>query len=176
MTYREEKIAEILSREAKDLSGFTMSERDEYFMSVALEIAHACALDGEVPVGAVCVRDGKIISCGGNGREGEKNALSHAEINAINSACSALGGWRLVGVTMYVTLEPCPMCAGAIINARIPRLVYAAKDARAGSMGSVIRMQSLPLGYSPVVDICESYSKSSVAMLREFFSGRRKNK
>lgn len=175
MTHREDKIRSImLSPDRKsEIEGMTPLERDDYFMSIAMEIARSSALDGEVPVGAVCVRDGAIISCGGNGREGEKNALSHAEINAIDLSCKALGGWRLVGVTLYVTLEPCPMCAGAIINSRIPRVVFAAKDARAGAMGSIIKMQALPLGYSPAVEINEKYQKESVALLRDFFRSRR---
>ncbi|MDY2845614.1 MAG: nucleoside deaminase, partial [Eubacteriales bacterium] len=86
----------------------------------------------------------------------------------------ALGGWRLTGVTLYVTLEPCAMCAGAIINAHIPRVVYAAKDARAGAMGSIVKLQSLPLGYHPLTEVCERFSRESAGLLREFFLARRK--
>ncbi len=153
--------------------GMTFAERDEYFMSVAMTIARACAQVGEVPVGAVIAKDGVIISCGANGREREKNALSHAETNAIYAACTSLGGWRLPDTVLYVTLEPCAMCAGAVINAHIPRVVYAARDARAGAMGSVIRTQSLPLGFKPKVDICEKYSRESALLLRDFFVTRR---
>lgn len=157
-----------------DTCALTPTETDEYFMSLAMDIARSCANDGEVPVGAIAVRGSRIISCGANGREGEKNALSHAELNAISASCRTLGGWRLTGVTLYVTLEPCAMCAGAIINAHIPRVVYAAKDARAGAMGSVVKMQALPLGYRPLVERCERYARESVILLREFFLARRK--
>lgn len=157
-----------------DICALTPTEADEYFMSLAMEIARGCGEDGEVPVGAVAVRGSRIISCGANGREEEKNALSHAELNAISAACAALGGWRLTGVTLYVTLEPCAMCAGAIINAHIPRVVYAAKDARAGAMGSIVKLQSLPLGYHPLVEGCERFSRESAGLLREFFLARRK--
>ena len=156
-----------------DTCAMTPTEVDEYFMSLAMGIARGCGEDGEVPVGAVAVRGSRIISCGANGREGEKNALSHAELNAISAACTALGGWRLTGVTLYVTLEPCAMCAGAVINAHIPRVVYAAKDARAGAMGSIVKLQSLPLGYHPLVEGCERYSREAAQLLREFFYLRR---
>ena len=103
----------------------------------ALELAREAGDEGEVPVGAVVVYQGKIISEGRNRRERDKNALCHAELEAIDGACRALGGWRLWQCELYVTLEPCPMCAGAIINARIPRVVFGASDPKAGSCGSV---------------------------------------
>ncbi len=111
---------------------------DEAFMREALLLAQEAAAEGEVPVGAVVVYEGRVIARGRNRREMDKNALSHAELEAIAGACRALGGWRLWQCTLYVTLEPCPMCAGAVINARIPRLVYGARDPKAGSCGSVV--------------------------------------
>ena len=107
------------------------------FMSLALLEAEKAFLDGEVPVGAVIVRDGEVVSTGRNRREKGKNALCHAEIEAIDGACRALSGWRLPRCEMYVTLEPCPMCAGAIINSRIRRVVYGAADTKAGCCGSL---------------------------------------
>ena len=109
----------------------------EFYMREALKLAKEAAAEGEIPVGAVIVMNGKIISTGRNRRETEKNALCHAEIEAIDGACKALGGWRLWQCQMYVTLEPCPMCAGAIINARIPHIYFGAKDDKNGACGSV---------------------------------------
>ena len=106
---------------------------DRVFMSAAIELARQSALEGEVPVGAVIVRNGEIVATGRNRRETGKNALSHAEIQAIDRACRALGGWRLFECEMFVTLEPCPMCAGAVINSRIKRVVFGAYDKKAGS-------------------------------------------
>lgn len=109
----------------------------EFYMREALKLAREAAAEGEIPVGAVVVKDGEIISTGRNRREKEKNALCHAEIEAIDGACKALGGWRLWQCELYVTLEPCPMCAGAIINARIPHVYYGAKDDKNGACGSI---------------------------------------
>ncbi|KRQ86224.1 tRNA-specific adenosine deaminase [Caloramator mitchellensis] len=109
----------------------------EYFMKIAIEEAKKSFLLDEVPVGAVIVKDNKIIAKGHNARETLKNALAHAEIIAIDEACRSLGGWRLLDCTMYVTLEPCPMCAGALVNARIKTLVFGAKDYRSGACGSI---------------------------------------
>lgn len=114
---------------------------DKYdFMRLALEQARLSADEGEVPVGAVVVRNGEIVSYGRNRREKEKNALCHAEIEAIDGACKALGGWRLWECEMYVTLEPCPMCAGAIVQARIPKVVIGCMNPKAGCAGSVLDM------------------------------------
>jgi tRNA(adenine34) deaminase len=124
-------------------------KNDEYFMKNALDIAKICANEGEVPVGAVIVKGQNIISTGKNRREFGKNALYHAEIEAINNACKLLGAWRLCGCQMFVTLEPCPMCAGAIINSRIDRLVFGAPDPKAGSCGSVVNLFDLPYNHSP---------------------------
>ena len=111
---------------------------EEKFMKEALRQAKKAADIGETPVGAVIVQDGKIISRGYNKRETKKNALMHAEISAINKACKKLGGWRLPRCEMYVTLEPCPMCAGAIINARIDNVYFGAYDKKSGCAGSNI--------------------------------------
>ena len=128
-----------------------LAQPDENIMRLAMEQARLSALDGEVPVGAVVVRDGEVISTGRNRRELGKNALAHAELEAIDGACKALGGWRLWQCELYVTLEPCPMCAGAIINARIRRVVYGASDRKAGSCGSVINLFDLPYNHRPEV-------------------------
>lgn len=118
-------------------------------MHRALELAREAALEGEVPVGAVVVRDGQIVGEGRNRREQSRNALSHAELEAIDAACKTLGGWRLWQCDLYVTLEPCPMCAGAIINARLQRVIYGATDPKAGSFGSVIDFNALPYNHKP---------------------------
>ena len=120
-------------------------------MREALELAREAAAEGEVPVGAVVVYQDRVIARGRNRRETGKNALCHAELEAIDGACRALGGWRLWQCTLYVTLEPCPMCAGAIINARIPRLVFGARDRKAGSCGSVVNLFALPYNHAPGV-------------------------
>ena len=119
------------------------------FMMLALEQAKKAYDDGEVPVGAVIVRNGEVISTGRNRREKEKNALRHAEIEAINGACNKLGGWRLWECEMYVTLEPCPMCAGAIINSRLIKVTYGAKDNKNGAVNSVTELFSLPFTHKP---------------------------
>ena len=124
-------------------------EVDKKYMRAALEQAALAAREGEVPVGAVVVKDGEIIAVGRNRREIGKNALAHAELEAIDGACKALGGWRLWQCDLYVTLEPCPMCTGAIINARIRRLVYGASDYKAGSCGSVVNLFDLPYNHQP---------------------------
>ncbi len=122
---------------------------DEKFMRKAIIEAQKSAKEMEVPVGAVIVRENKIISRGRNRRETLKNSILHAETEAIIKACKKLGSWRLLDCTLYVTLEPCPMCAGAIINSRIARVVYAAKDQKAGSCGSVINLFDLPYNHKP---------------------------
>ncbi len=119
----------------------------DFFMKEALLLAKQAADEGEVPVGCVIVHDGKIIGRGRNRREVSKNALAHAEIEAINEACNALGGWRLPECTMYVTLEPCPMCAGATVNARLGHAVIALADAKSGALGSVINLNCYPLNH-----------------------------
>ena len=125
---------------------------DEAFMREALELAKEAAAEGEVPVGCVIVRNGEIVGRGRNRRETHKTALGHAELEAISDACKNLGGWRLWECTLYVTLEPCPMCAGAIINARIPRVVYGASDKKCGATGSVCDLFSMEFNHHPVVE------------------------
>ena len=141
---------------------------DVKFMQVALELARAAAEEGEVPVGAVVVRDGEIIGMGRNRREICKNALAHAELEAIDNACRRLGGWQLVGCTLYVTLEPCPLCAGAIINSRIERVVQGAMNPKAGSCGSLINLFDIAYNHRPeiVSGVC---AEESGALLKSFF-------
>ena len=146
---------------------------DEFFMDQAIELAKEAAKEGEVPVGAVVVIDGRIVGAGRNRRETGKNALAHAEIEAINEACKTLGGWRLWQCDMYVTLEPCPMCTGAIINSRIKRLVYGASDSKAGSCGSVVNLFSLPYNHKPEV-ISGLKQEECAALLSDFFKRLRK--
>ena len=145
---------------------------DAGFMAQALALAKAAAAAGEAPVGAVIVKDGAVIARGRNRRENRKNALCHAEIEAIGEACEALGSWRLTGCTLYVTLEPCPMCAGAIINSRISTVVYGAKDAVTGSCGSVIDLFSERYGHSPAVYPGVMKEECS-ALLKDFFRNLR---
>lgn len=121
----------------------------EDFMKEALLLAKESAKEGEVPVGAVVVCDGKIVGTGRNRRETEKNALCHAEIEAINNACKTLGGWRLFKCDLYVTLEPCPMCAGAIINSRIKNVYFGASDYKNGACGSVTNLFLLDFNHKP---------------------------
>ena len=142
---------------------------DFELMGLALEEAAKAAALGEVPVGAVVARHGEVVATAHNTRETEKNALHHAELLAIDAACKKLGGWRLWECELFVTLEPCPMCAGAIINSRIRRVVYGARDPKAGCCGSVTNLFSLPFNHSPAVEqgLCEA---ESAAALREFFA------
>ncbi len=142
---------------------------DGFFMSEALRHAAKAAMAGEVPVGAVIVQNGAIIGTGRNRREEHKNALSHAEIEAIDQACKKLGGWRLSNCTLYVTLEPCPMCAGAIINARIDRVVYGAADPKAGSVHSITDLFAYPYNHCPSVT-AGVMENQCADMLRSFFA------
>ena len=141
---------------------------DEQYMQEALALAREAAAEGEVPVGCVIVRGEKIVGRGRNRRERSKTALGHGEIEAINDACRNLGGWRLWDCTLYVTLEPCPMCAGAIINARIPRVVYGAKDAKAGSCGSVCSLFDMAYNHHPTVEQ-GLMEEECAGELKEFF-------
>ena len=143
--------------------------QDEVFMEAALALAKEAFAEGEVPVGCVIVRNGTIVGRGRNRRETEKTALGHGEIEAIADACRKLGGWRLWDCTLYVTLEPCPMCAGAIINARIPRVVYGASDAKAGSCGSVCNLFSMNYNHHPQVE-SGVLEEACGELLREFFA------
>ncbi len=145
---------------------------DLYFMDQALELAREAAAEGEVPVGCVIVRKGQVVGRGRNRREGDKSALAHAELEAIGEACRELGGWRLWECTLYVTLEPCPMCAGAIINARIPRVVFGASDRKCGAVNSVCSMFSMSFNHHPVVESGVREEESG-ALLRDFFKNLR---
>ena len=148
---------------------------NEDFMKKALELAEIAAGEGEVPVGAVVVRNGEIIATGRNRREMGKNALYHAELEAIDNACKTLGGWRLPGCELYVTLEPCPMCAGAIINSRIEKVYFGAYDKKAGSVKSLICLFDLPYNHSPEVTggIME---EECARILSDFFKNLRNKK
>jgi len=138
------------------------------FMGEALRLAAEAAAEGEVPVGCVITRNGEIVGRGRNRRETGKNALAHAEIEAINEACRNLGGWRLWECTLYVTLEPCPMCAGAIINARIPRVVYGASDKKFGAVGSVCSLFSMAFNHHPKVE-AGIREEEAAALMTDFF-------
>ena len=146
---------------------------DEQWMREALALAREAAADGEVPVGCVVTHGERIVGRGRNRRECGKSALAHAELEAIAEACKTLGGWRLWQCALYVTLEPCPMCAGAVIGAQLGRVVYGGKDPSMGAMGSVVRLQSYPLGAAPVVcggvlgDECSGLLRSFFAELRK---------
>ena len=142
------------------------------FMEAALELAREAMADGEVPVGCVIVRNGQIVGRGRNRRETEKTALGHAEIEAIADACRNLGGWRLWDCTLYVTLEPCPMCAGAIVNARIPKVVCGAKDAKSGACGSVCDLFAMEFNHHPTIEY-GLMEEESTALLQQFFADLR---
>ncbi len=148
---------------------------DIFYMNEALKLAEIAASEGEVPVGAIVVCDGEIVGRGRNRREKDKNALAHAEIEAINEACRTLGGWRLWKCDLYVTLEPCPMCTGAIINSRIQKLVYGAKDLKAGSCESVVNLFDLPYNHKPEVisGVCK---EECAEILKKFFKDLRLKK
>lgn len=138
------------------------------FMKLAITEAQKAAEKGEVPVGAVIVKNGEVISTGHNLREEKQNALSHAEIEAINLACQKLGSWRLDDCELYVTLEPCPMCTGAIINARIKTVIFGAYDSKMGCMDSVINLCDYPFNHHPEIygGIMED---ECLAVLQNFF-------
>lgn len=146
---------------------------DEIFMEEAIKLALLAAEKDEVPVGAVAVRDGKIIASAYNTREESKCATHHAEILAIEAACRALGGWRLPGVTLYVTMEPCAMCAGAIINSRIERVVYGAKDFRFGAFGSALNLNDAGLNHRPEV-VGGVLGDRCAEILSSYFKDKRK--
>lgn len=140
----------------------------EYFMGLALEEAKKSLELCEVPVGAVVVMDGEVISSAYNTRETDKNALCHAEVKAISEACGKLRGWRLHKCELYVTLEPCPMCAGSIVNSRIKRVIFGAKNPKAGAFGSVMDFNSYPLNHKP--EIISGIREEEVSsLLSDFF-------
>lgn len=155
---------------------------DEEFMSEALKLSAVAASLGEVPVGAVAVKDGQIIGRGYNRREIDKDPFSHAEFNAMRAAAQALGVWRLTGVTVYVTLEPCAMCAGALVLARVTRLVFGATDPKAGAVGSLYNLAADPRHNHRVEVTGGVMAQACSATLKTFFAqlrrgaGSQKNK
>ena len=148
---------------------------DQELMQAALEEAQLAFEAGEVPVGAVIAKDGEIVAKAHNLRETGKNALYHAELMAIDQACQVLGGWRLWQCELFVTLEPCPMCSGAIINSRLRRIVYAASDPKAGCCGSLTNLFSLPFNHHPVIEhgLMEAESQQ---LLQQFFASLRQKR
>ena len=151
----------------------SIAERDRLYMGAALELAALAAEYGEVPVGALIVRGGDILAADFNGRETVKSALYHAETAVISAACTALGGWRLPGCELYVTLEPCVMCAGAIVSARIPRVVFGAHDPKAGAYGGLFDLREEKLNHVPEV-VPGVRGEEAAELLRRFFAQRRK--
>ena len=149
--------------------------QDERFMAEALRLAETAAAEGEVPIGCVVVKDDRIVGRGRNRREKGKTALGHAELDAIAEACRNLGGWRLWQCRLYVTLEPCPMCAGAIINARIPVVIDGTEDPKAGSVASKVRMFDLGFNHRPEV-ISGVLKEECAALLQAFFRDLRARK
>ena len=148
-----------------------MDDRD--FMKLALAEAEAAARQGEVPVGALLVRNGEILCADRNRREGDRNATAHAELLCIKRGCELLGGWRLPGCTLYVTMEPCPMCAGAVINARVERVVFGAYDSRAGAFGSLINLSAYPFNHRPEI-VGGVLEEECRRLLSDFFGRLRK--
>jgi tRNA(adenine34) deaminase len=147
--------------------------RDEYFMRLALREATRAPEHDDVPIGAVVVQDGEVIGAGHNERELRADPTAHAEMIALREAARALGGWRVLDAVLYVTLEPCAMCAGAIVLARVPRVVYGADDPKAGAAGSVLNVLDVPqLNHRPEVQ-SGLLAEESADMLRAFFASRR---
>lgn len=150
-----------------------MSGNDEHFMRIALNEARMAAESGEVPVGAVVVHGGEVVAAAGNEREEKKDPTAHAEMLAIREAAAQLKRWRLAGCTIYVTIEPCPMCAGAIYLARFDRLVFGATDDKAGAAGTLMNIvHDQRLNHR--VDVTAGVlAGEAAAVLKEFFAGRR---
>lgn len=148
-------------------------QRDAHWMHQALLEAKKAAALGEIPVGAVIVRDEQVIARAHNRRELDQDAMAHAEVLCIQQACRVLNSWRLSGCTLYVTLEPCPMCSGAIINSRLDRVVYGAKDDKAGCAGSVADLFVMPFNHTPVIR-SSILEEECAAVLSEFFETLRK--
>lgn len=142
------------------------------YMETAIELAREAERMGEVPIGAIVVQDGAVVGRGFNRRETGKNALYHAEMIAIDEACRALGGWRLPRCALYVTLEPCPMCAGAIVQSRIDLVVFGAFDPKAGAFGSVFDLSQCPLNHRPAVQGGVEAERCA-ALLQNFFRQKR---
>jgi tRNA(adenine34) deaminase len=149
------------------------SDSHEQFMRLAMGEAEAAAGEGEVPVGCVIVREGRVIGRGRNARERLHDPTAHAEMVAITAAAHALGDWRLEQCTLYVTLEPCPMCMGACLNARVPRVVYGAREPKAGACGSIVDLRA-PSGFNHRVEVDGGVlGKACAEMLVRFFRARR---
>lgn len=142
-------------------------------MREAIRLAREAGAEGEVPVGAVVVRDNVIVAAGRNRREAGKDALCHAELEAIGEGCRVLGGWRLWQCELFVTLEPCPMCAGAAINSRLRRVVFGAHDPKAGSCGSIVNLFDLPYNHRPAL-LGGVLERECSALLTDFFRGLRR--
>jgi tRNA(adenine34) deaminase len=146
---------------------------DERLMRLALTEAERAADHDDVPIGAVIARGGEVLAASGNERELRRDPTAHAEILALRAAAEALGGWRLLETTLYITLEPCAMCAGAIVLARVPRVVYGTDDPKAGAAGSVLDVLAEPrFNHRPLVER-GLLADEAAALLREFFAARR---
>jgi tRNA(adenine34) deaminase len=155
------------------MSSLRFFPRDEYFMRLALREAERALEHDDVPVGAVIVKDGEVLAAAHNERELREDPTAHAEILAVRAAAAALGSWRVLDSVMYVTLEPCAMCAGAIVLARLPRIVYAATDPKAGAAGSILDILAVPeFNHHPE---CQGglLADDAAALLRAFFASRR---
>ncbi|MBQ4324263.1 MAG: tRNA adenosine(34) deaminase TadA [Clostridia bacterium] len=152
-----------------------MTEQDKLYMNTCIALASEAAARDEVPVGALIVQGDRVIASASNTREESKCATHHAEILAIEEACRTLGGWRLPNCTLYVTLEPCPMCAGAAINARIDRVVYGAPDPKGGALGSLVNLAEVPFNHKPEVEggVLEA---ECAEVLTSYFRRKRKPK
>jgi tRNA(adenine34) deaminase len=152
---------------------YPMTSEHEMWMGLALDLAREAAEAGEVPVGAIVVKDGRVIGRGANRREADRDPVAHAEILAIAEAAHAVGHWRLEGTTLYATLEPCPMCAGAILNARIPRVVYGCDDPKAGAVRSLYTLLGDPRLNHRCDVVAGVRADECGAVLTEFFEGLR---
>ncbi|MBZ5203261.1 nucleoside deaminase [Planomicrobium chinense] len=151
-------------------------EQDHYYMGLAIEEAQKAAAKGEVPIGAVIVQDGHVIARAHNLRETTQNAVTHAELLAIQEACQTISNWRLENTSLYVTLEPCPMCAGAILQSRIPRVIYGARDIKAGSVDSLYRLLN-DERFNHQCEVTENVmAEECGGLLTQFFRTLRENK
>lgn len=162
-----EGIADRLPDSIKD-----ENERRNFFMEQAIKLARSAAAHGDVPVGCVVVRHNEIIAASSNRREADRCGISHAEVTAIRDACHALGGWRLVCCEIFVTLEPCPMCAGAVMNSRVPKVYIGARDKKGGAYGGLFDLNSFAVNHRPEVffGIMEN---ECAELLKDFFKGKR---
>ncbi|MCM3712373.1 tRNA adenosine(34) deaminase TadA [Sporosarcina luteola] len=151
-------------------------ETDRHFMRLAIEEARKAEALGEVPIGAIIVKDGEVIAQAHNLRETSQNAVTHAELSAIQDACKETGSWRLEDTTLYVTLEPCPMCAGAILQSRIPRVVYGARDPKGGCVDSLYRLLNDPRFNHECVVTEGILGNECGAILTNFFRSLREKK